>query len=157
MFGKIKSFFRGELSLEKSLLSDKSGQASTKDLQVAALVILIEMASSDKDIAPQEAQAICDLMQTEFGIGEEAIPDLVQVATAARQEKGKIDEFVKSLNEHFNVEQRVRLLSMIWTIVMADGKVDKFEERFALQMQNRFQLTPEQAAKARSIAGKGKA
>jgi len=44
---------------------------------------------------------------------------------------------------------------MIWAVVIADGSVDKFEERFALQMKNRFKLTDEQAKGARQMAEQG--
>ena len=155
MFGKLKSFFKGESTLEKSLLADKGGQPSTHDLHIAAVVILIEMAGTDQGIAPQEAQTVCDLMKQEFGLAEETLPELVQVAVAARQEKGKIDEFVKVINAKFDVAQRQRLLAMIWRIVLADGKVDKFENRFAVQMFNRFQLSEEQAEAAKEMAVQG--
>ena len=156
MFGKLKSFFKGETTLEKSLQADKSGQPSTEDLHLATLVILIEMAGSDQEIAPQEAQAVCALMQKEFGLAEESLPELVQVAVAARKDKGKIDEFVAAINSNFSVPQRQRLLAMIWKVVLADGKVGKFEQRFAVQMHNRFQLTEEQAAAAKLLAEQGK-
>ncbi|MBN8549208.1 MAG: TerB family tellurite resistance protein [Deltaproteobacteria bacterium] len=156
MFGKLKSFFKGEATLEKTLQADRSGQPTAQDLHIAALVLLIEMAGTDQGIAPQEAQAVCALMQKEFALAEESLPELVQLAVAARQEKGKIDEFVVAINANFDETQRQRLLAMIWKIVLADGKVDKFEQRFAVQMYNRFRLTEDQAATARSMAEKGK-
>lgn len=156
MFGKLKSFFKGESTLEKSLQADRSGQASAQDLHIAAAVLLIEMAGSDQGIAPQEAEAVCELMQKEFALPEESLPELVQVAVAARKEKGKIDEFVQVINSKFDEGQRQRLLAMIWKIVLADGKVDKFEQRFAVQMYNRFRLSEEQAEAAKQMAVQGK-
>jgi uncharacterized tellurite resistance protein B-like protein len=155
MFGKLKSFFKGEASLEKSLQADKGGQPSDRDLQIACLVLLIEMAGSDQGIASQEAEAVCASMHAEFGLEEAAIPELVQLAIASRKEQGKIDEFVRLINMRFSEAQRIRLLAMIWKIVLADGKVDKFEQRFAVQMYNRFQLNEEQAEKARNMAEGG--
>lgn len=156
MFGKLKSFFKGETTLEKSLQADKTGQPTAHDLHVAAAVLLIEMAGSDQGIAAQEAQAVCALMGQEFGLAEETLPELVQTAVSARQQKGKIDEFVKAINANFDDSQRQRLLAMIWKIVLADGKVEKFEQRFAVQMYNRFRLSEEQAQAAREMAEQGK-
>lgn len=155
MFGKIKAFFSGESSLQTSLTMDKDGTLTSRDLQIAALVLLIEMAGKDQGIANEEAQQVCDLMQKEFAIAEDELPDMVAVAIEARNNSGKIDEFVRSINSSFSVEQRQRLLAMIWKVVLADGTVDKFEQRFAVQMYNRFQLTQEQAEAARAMAERG--
>lgn len=156
MFGKIKSFFKGESTLENSLKSDRNGEATARDLQIATAVLLIEMAGADQGIDSKEAQAVCELMQKEFELPEESLPELVDVAINSRKQQGKIDEFVKVLNLKFSPTQRQRLLAMIWKIVLADGKVEKFEQRFAVQMYNRFQLTADQAAVARSMAEEGK-
>lgn len=155
MFGKIKAFFTGESSLQSSLTMDKDGSLTSRDMHIAATVLLIEMAGRDQGIASQEVEQVCTLMQKEFAIAEEDLPELVSLAVEARKNSGKIDEFVKTINESFSEAQRQRLLAMIWKIVLADGAVDKFEQRFAVQMYNRFQLTSEQAEAARSMAERG--
>ncbi|MCB0334113.1 MAG: TerB family tellurite resistance protein, partial [Bdellovibrionales bacterium] len=84
--------------------------------------------------------------------GEDEVPELVEIAIAAKCEKGKIDEFVKAINDNFNPKQRQEILTMVWKVVLADGKIDKFEERFAAQMKTRFMLSDEQADQARAAA-----
>ncbi len=155
MLKKLKALFSGGSTVHASLRVDKHGQPTIHDLQLAALVVLIEMASSDKAVAQTEAQAVCALMAKEFGIDDKLLPDLVKQAIESRKSVEKIDSFVRKLNESFSVVQRQRLLAMIWTIVLADGKVDKFEQKFAVQMYNRLQLTADQAAEARKMAESG--
>ncbi|MCB0352235.1 MAG: TerB family tellurite resistance protein [Bdellovibrionales bacterium] len=149
MLGKLKEFLKGE---QKEISVDKHGKPTPYELLMASAVLMIEMAGADKDIAHAEAQAVCDALASRFGIDEDEIPELVQAAIAARQEKGRIDEFVKAINENFNDAQRQQILSMVWRIVLADGKVDKFEERFAKQLMNRLRLSSEQAEEAREMA-----
>jgi len=152
MFEKIRGFFTGEQS---TLTVDKSGNATERDIHVATAVLLIEMAGSDNEIAREEAEAVCASIQAQFNLHEDEIPELVETAIAARSEAGKIDQFVKVVNENFNTKQRQRVLIMIWQIVLADGKIDKFEERFAKQMQARLQLSDEIAEEARILAQGG--
>ncbi len=149
MFGKLREYFAGE---QTSLDVDKTGMATAHDLHVATVVVLIEMAGADKEVARPEAEAICVSMQDHFGLGEDEVPELVEIALSAKSEKGKIDEFVKAINENFNPKQRQEILTMVWKVVLADGKIDKFEERFAVQMKTRFQLSDEQAAEAQAAA-----
>lgn len=155
MFSKIKEFFAGKQALTASLNADKDGAAANRDLHVAAAVLLIEMAGADKGVDQKEAETICAMLAREFSIPDSDIPELVQTAIAARKDKGKIDEFVKAINEHFQVRQRQTLLAMIWKVVLADGKIEKFEERLAVQMRFRFQLSEEQANEARAMAEQG--
>lgn len=155
MFRTLKEFFAGQQPLAVSLDKDRSGTPTDHDLHIAAAVLLVEMARSDEDIAPQEGRAVVDAIAAHFNIPEKEIPELVQIAIAARKEQGRIDEFVKCINERFEAAQRQRVLAMLWKVVLADGSVAKHEERLATQMKFRFQLTDEQAAEARRMAEDG--
>ncbi|MBX7144201.1 MAG: TerB family tellurite resistance protein [Oligoflexia bacterium] len=153
MLKKLLQVFGGKKS--DSLKLDKVGNSLSLDLQTAIAVILVEVASADKGIDPKEADAVCALMQEELGLPEDELPALIQTAISARKEQGKIDSFVKSINESFHDGQRQRLFGLLWKVVIADGKVEKFEQRFAVQMRNRLQLSEEQAEAARRLAEQG--
>jgi len=155
MFKKIMDFFGSDQSLEVSLEQDKTGEATDHDLHVAALVLLIEMAGIDNDIAPEESMTVCQVMNEQFNLAEDELPELVEIAAAARKEQGKIDKFVASVNERFDDQQRQHLFAMIWKIVLADGKIDKFEERLSKQMRNRLRLSEDQERKAKEMVEKG--
>lgn len=155
MLKKLVEFFSGEAEAS-SLIVDSSGDPTAADLHVATAVILFEMAGRDEKIHPTEADAIVNTMTEQFQLDSEEVPDIMKVATASLKEKGKIDIFVNILNENFNDSQRQKVLAMIWAVVIADGQIDKFEERFAKQMQNRFKLSDEMAAEARGMAESGR-
>ncbi len=154
MFKKLKAFFQGTGSLNESLGADGGtvGEISESDLHVAVAAILIDLAGSDQEIDAHEADEICRLMQRHFGIPEGDIPALIETAMAAKRAQGKLDEFVACLNDRLDTKKRRLILTMIWKIVVADGKVDKMESRFATQMQFRLKLTEEDAAEARREA-----
>lgn len=164
MFKKLKEFFGGDTEDSGSgkkpepvrLEVDKSGNPTDHDLHVATAVLLIEMAGQDQDIAREEAEAVCNLMQQQFGIAENDIPELVEIAITARKSKGKINEFVSVVNDRFSEAQRTVVLGMIWKIVLADGKIEQYERNFANQMQQRLKLSDESAKDARKMAEEGR-
>jgi uncharacterized tellurite resistance protein B-like protein len=155
MFDKLKEFFSGEKTLEASLEVDQSGKPSDRDLQVACAVLLVEMARVDNAVAPAEGHAVVRLMSDQFQIGEAEVPKLVETALEARKSKGKIDEFVKCINQRFSSPQKKKLLAMIWKVVLADSAIERDEERMAVQMRFRLQLSEEDAAEARRMAESG--
>ncbi len=149
MFKKLREYFQNDIT---TLDVDKSGNPTPKDLQVATVVMLVEMASADNDIAEEEAEQICLSVAAHFGVDQDEVPELVQIAISSRQESNKIDDFVSTINDNFNETQRLQILAMVWRVVLADGKVDKFEERFLVQLKTRFKLSSESLEEARKIA-----
>lgn len=152
MFDKLKDFFSGH----GKLISDAAGAATARDVQIATTILLLEMAGSDEEYAPEEVQAIFGLLQRQFKVTEDDVVDLLEVADQLRAERQKIDEFVNTVNQRFTAAQKQQVLAMIWAVVFADGKVERFEERFAKQIKTRLQLTDEQAEAARKSAQAGK-
>ncbi|MDC0357192.1 TerB family tellurite resistance protein [Oligoflexia bacterium] len=152
MLGKIKEFLKGE---ETEIHVDQDGNPTDEELLIATAVLLVEMASADQVIDRQEAEAVCESMQGQFGIDEERIPEIIEVAVTVRKEQGRIDEFVKAINDSFNAKQKQRVMAMIWKVVMADGKIDKFEQRFATQLKSRLQLSDEEAEAAGAMVDRG--
>lgn len=153
MLKKLMQLFSGGKT--DGLTLDQWGKPLSEDLQIAIAVVLVEGASIDQGIDAKESAAVCALMQQELGLAEDALPQVVQAAITARQQQQKLDSFVKLINDSFHSAQRQRLFALIWKIVMADGKVEKFEQRFAVQMRNRLQLSEAQAEAARALAEQG--
>lgn len=155
MFEKFLDFFSGNTEIGSALEVDANGRPTDKNLHVAAAVLLVEVAGSDDHIAPQEAEAVVKMMSQQFGLDEEEIPELIKLAVVAKKEKGKIDEFLKAINDRLNEEQRQRLFAMVWKVVLADGKIDQGEERLAVAIRYRLQLSKEQALAAEKMAVDG--
>ena len=152
MFDKLKDFFSGAASLQV----DASGEATQRDLQIATGVLLLEMAGADDDFAPEEVQAVFRTMEEQFSIKDTDTLDLMEEAQQAREDKGKIDEFVEAINSNFSEQQRQIVLAMVWKVILADEVVEKFEQRFASEVRQRLQLSREQAEEAQALVLEGK-
>ena len=154
MFDKLRDFLQKD-SEDVSLEIDKTGTPTDKDLILATAVLLVEMAASDNEIAQEEGATVGALITGQFGVKYTELEGVIQAAIEARKKAAKIDQFVGCINEHFTEAQKQKVLAMLWKIVIADGKIDKFEERLTTQMKFRFQLTDEQAEAARRMAEEG--
>ena len=151
MLEKFKTFFVGS-SVGAPLAFNKDGHVADESLQVATVVLLMEVAGADHSIAQQEANALCQVMEEEFDLPEEIIPHLIEVAVASKREAGRINEFVHSINEHFNEHQKERILTMVWKMVLADDRVEKDEEKIVKQIQTRLKLSDAVSERARRAA-----
>lgn len=151
MFKKVSEFLKGDVKLD----IDASGNPTEEDMLIATGVLLLQMAGSDSDFAPEEVRTIFQVMKAQFNIEEGELKPILEQANTLREEKGKIDEFVTTINANFNLKQRQRVLAMLWKVILADGKVDKFETRYATQLKFRLQLTDQEANDAHEMALRG--
>ena len=145
MFNKLKEYFSGE----GDLTVDKQGAPTARELKVAAGVILLHVAGADDDYAPEEVHATFRSLEKAFDTDEDAVYGLLQEADKLRECKDKIDGFIDIINENFDDSQKKTLFGMLWQVVIADGKVDKFEKRYANQIQARLKLSDELVAQAK--------
>lgn len=152
MLENLKGFLKGEASL----LTTKGGEPTSRDLQIATGVLLLEMAGADQDYAPEEVRTIFSIMEKHFGIADNDTLELMEQADKLRQEPGKLDEFVKVVNENFSDKQKQLILAMIWKVIIADELIEKYEQRFAAELRQRLQLSREQAEEAKNLALEGK-
>jgi uncharacterized tellurite resistance protein B-like protein len=148
MLAKLQSLFKGS-----SLVTDAAGKPAERDLQIATGLLLLEVAGTDSDYAPEETREIFRVMEQEFQMESNVALSVLEAADELRRNKDALADLVKLINQHFDQGQRERIYSLIWRVIMADGKIDKFERRFAAQLKSRLQLTDEQEARARKLAG----
>ncbi len=162
---KIRRFLSSDeegATEEKELLNDfllgvdSTGQATGKALQVAVLVLLIKLSGMDKGVDNSEAEAVTSLITKQFGLADDQMPSLVELAIDAQRHRGKIDHFVNAINGQFSTQQRERIYAMLWKVVLADGKVDEFESHFCNEICQAFALTPENITNAKQLAESGK-
>ena len=152
MFENMKEFFKGETTL----VVNKDGEATSRDLEIATGVLLLEMAGADQDYAPEEVRTIFAIMEKQFGISDADTLQILEDADKLRQQEGKFDEFVSAVNEHFDEKQKLIILAMIWKVIIADELIEKYEQRFAADLRQRLQLSREQAEAAKQLALEGK-
>lgn len=151
MFNKLMDFFSGGTSLEV----DKNGTPTSKDLQVATAVLLLEMAGADEDFAPEEVQSCFRSMEKQFNISDSETLAIMELAQKSREDQGKVDSFVAAINENFSDKQRQLILAMIWKVVIADQLVERYEQKLAEQFRARLKLTEQQSEEAKSLALQG--
>lgn len=152
MIDKIKSFLSENVDLDKKL----DGSDVDRSLMVTIGALMLEMAGADNDYAPEEIQACFRSLEKQFGISDTEAMEILEQADSLRNDKSALSNNIEKLNLNFSEEQRQLILSLIWKVVVADEKIEKYELRIANQLRVRLQLSDEQAEDARKYAFEGK-
>ena len=120
MIDKIKSFF------SKNVLEPEAELTSPDQLATAAL--LIEVMVIDGDLDDQEMQAIAGTLSNMLDLTEEQIDQLIELSKEEVSEATSLYQFTKEINEHFDIEKKLSLMTAMWRVAFADGHLDKHEE-----------------------------
>ena len=120
MIDKIKSFF------SKNVLDPEAETTSPDQLATAAL--LIEVMVIDGDLDDQEMQAIAGTLSNMLDLTEEQIDQLIELSKEEVAEATSLYQFTKEINEHFDIEKKLSLMTAMWRVAFADGHLDKYEE-----------------------------
>jgi uncharacterized tellurite resistance protein B-like protein len=120
MIDKIKTFF------SKNVLEPETELTSPDQLATAAL--LIEVMVIDGDLDDQEMQTIAGTLSNMLNLTEEQIDQLIELSKEEVADATSLYQFTKEINEHFDIEKKLSLMTAMWRVAFADGHLDKYEE-----------------------------
>lgn len=97
-------------------------------VEMAAAVLLIEMARADFDQADLENQTIIKLLQEYFLIEKEGAEKLFQEAEEIADNSVSLHEFTRTLHETLSSEAKNEIIEMLWRLALIDDSLDRYED-----------------------------
>jgi uncharacterized tellurite resistance protein B-like protein len=139
LFGKFKS---GSPTGEEI-------RASSKDLRVAACSLLLEMAGADGTFIGSERERILSIIRQEYDLSDEEAVSLVESSQQELKESVDLWQFSNAINQHYSLDEKIRLIENIWEIALIDGKLDQHEDYLVHKLANLLRLSHEQLIEAK--------
>jgi uncharacterized tellurite resistance protein B-like protein len=122
MFNQIKLFFEQHLALSAP------DDTSEEKLQIATVVLFLEMMYMDDKVDPKEQEIILSLIHQNFSLTAEQTDALIELAEQQRKQATDYFQFTSLINKEYSLEQKVRLIESLWKIAFIDGVLDMNEE-----------------------------
>jgi uncharacterized tellurite resistance protein B-like protein len=127
-------------------------EGDNRALQVAVVTLLVGAGMSNDNFRQEELEKAVELVESEFNLKDSEAGELLEVVRVMGMDSEKHTQLMTFVRENLTEDQRIRLLSMVWQIVVADGQVDDSESRFAAKVRSELGLTLEQAMLAQRLA-----
>ncbi len=124
MISTIKQFF--EKNIKPS--ANTSAEISEHSLRLATSALLIEMMRADAEISEDERDTITDIIRSKYGLTEDEISTLIQLAKGEIVKATGYFEFTSLINKGFSYEQKVSVVEHLWEVAFSDANLDKYEE-----------------------------
>ena len=120
MIEKIKSFF------SKNVL--EAEEETTTPEQLATAALLIEVMVIDGNLDEQELQSISGTLSSMLDLSQDQIDELIALSREEVADATSLYQFTKEINEHYDIDKKISLMTAMWRVAFADAHLDKYEE-----------------------------
>ena len=135
--------FKKEQSIEN--ISDYE-----KNILITSL--LIECAKGDYDFSDQEISKVKDILKKKLKIDQLEINLIFDKALEMMQENVELYSLTKDIRDNFRKEEILQIFEYMWSVVLADGKIDDFEAALMSKLVGLFHLTGKESSDAKNKA-----
>ena len=138
--------------LKKFKKEHKTEDISDNEKNILITCLLIECAKGDYDFSDQEISKIKDLIKKKLKIDQPEINLIFDKALEIVQENVELYSLTKEIRDNFNKEEILEIFEYLWTVVLADGKIDDFEAALMSKLVGLFHLTGKESADTKKKA-----
>ena len=128
-------------ALLKRLQKEGSPADPEHERRLAAAVLLLEVARADHAHEPAERAALRAGLVRDFGVAEATVDALLEQAQARANASVSLFDFVQTLNRTLAHEDKRALLTLLWEVAHADGRVDPHEEHLLRRIADLLHLS----------------
>lgn len=119
LLDKLKSFF----------VADRSSESHAADfLPLANAVLLVEVSHADFDADPRELEAAAARLAQRHRLTEAEADALIHDALAERKTSTSLHDYLRTINDGMDQNDKAKLIEDLWAVAYADGKLDSHEE-----------------------------
>jgi uncharacterized tellurite resistance protein B-like protein len=149
MLRTLRTFFDQHLAAKP----DETPEELARRAQLAAAVLLVEVARSDQKFSDDERQAVLASVRRKFHLSEAEARQLVQLAETQSQAAHDIYQFTSQIDASFDLPQKLKLMEELWRAAYSDGSLHEYEEHLIRRISDLLHLSHKQfiGAKLRAL------
>ncbi len=144
MINRIKAFLRDGGAKE----SPAAGH-SRDEKQLAAATLMAVAATMDGRLDETEHDVIREVAMRRFGLSTGEADDLIAEATRAGAESTQLLRFTGAVKQHFDHDERIEVIEMLWEVVYADGVLHDYEANLLRRVAGLIYVTDRERGDAR--------
>ena len=121
MLKSIQNIFKRKEN-ESAVDSKKS------ELELTYASLLIEVINSDNKFDDRERDKLLEILSSKLDIHKEELDNFTELAQKQSEDSTSLYEFTREINDQYEYEEKVSLITDLWGIAYSDGKLDKYED-----------------------------
>ena len=138
--------------LKKFKKENKTEDILDNEKNILITSLLIECAKGDYDFSDQEVSKVKDLLKKKLKIDQSEINLIFDKALEMIQGNVELYTLTKDIRDNLSKEEILQIFEYMWSVVLADGKIDDFEAALMSKLVGLFHLTGKESADAKKKA-----
>ncbi len=103
---------------------------------MAAAVLMTEVARADYEYDESEFDLLLELISKYFQISPEEAVELANEAGETAEDYVSLHNFTQLLNKNLSEREKGHIVSLLWQVAYADGRLDKYEDSLVLKISD---------------------
>jgi len=108
--------------------------ARERAIRMATAVLMTEVARADYEYDEFEFDLLLDLVTDCFQISPEEAIELANEASETAEDYVSLHSFTQLLNKSLSQREKGHIVSLLWQVAYADGRLDKYEDSLVLKI-----------------------
>ena len=122
-------------------------------LRMATTVLMIDVARADHVFEDSEFDRVLQLVESHFGVTGIEAAELIDIANDKAEKLTSAFEFTQILHKHLVETEKARIVSLLWQIAYADGRLDKYEDSLVLKISDLLHVSRGRVMRLKHDAG----
>ena len=122
------------------------------ELNFASAALMVEAAGLDGQIDDGERTKIVSIMVRQFSLDEDAAAALLDDAERDAEDAHDLYSFTSVIRRHFDHDERVAMVGLLWEVCYADGVLHDFEANLLRRLAGLLYVTDQESGEERRRA-----
>lgn len=134
MLNRITNFFNTLLNAH-----DKKAENSIS-IEIACAVLLCEVMRADSAFTENEQNELSRILTQQFNLTEQEVSTTLEQAFHLSENASDFYQFTSKLNEHYTLDYRIQIVTLLWQVAYADGELSNIEEHIIRKIADLLHL-----------------
>ncbi len=134
MIAKINAFFK---KISEATSEQQNDEIS---IEIACAVLLCEVVRADGHLDKQEEIKLSSLLTRQFNLEKNEVEGIVNKALLLSEHATDFYQFTSKLNQHYSIEERIKIVELLWILAYADGELASIEEHIIRKIADLLHL-----------------
>jgi len=110
--------------------SPKNDAPHLSKVELASVVLMIEISLADENIGDSEYEIIKNIMLDQFNLDNIQIDELISLAKDEVDHAVSLHEFSEIINNELSATDKISIIENLWHVAYADAYLHKYEEYY---------------------------
>jgi len=134
MLNKINDFFNTLLATNES---ETVGQLS---IEISCAVLLCEVMRADSVFTENEQDELSAILTKQFDLTAQEVNSILEQAFELSENASDFYQFTSKLNKHYSLDERIKIVTLLWQVAYADGDLANIEEHIIRKIADLLHL-----------------